>query len=108
MLSALFVRYRDVQPIWEVMLQISFYGSPILYPIEKIPEVGLQHLIMCNPLAVIVQQARYAIIDPEAPSAAEAIGGAQYLLIPFGILVAVCVLGYVIFDRSAPHIAEEL
>ena len=108
MLAALFVRYRDVQPIWDVALQIAFYGTPILYPIEKIPKESLQHLIMCNPLAVIVVQARHAIIDPTAPSAAEAIGGAQYLLIPLGILVLVCTLGYVIFDRSAPHIAEEL
>jgi ABC-2 type transport system permease protein len=108
MLSALFVRYRDVAPIWEVVLQMSFYGAPILYPIEKIPNVRLQHLIMCNPLAVIVQQARHAIVDPTAPSAAQAIGGAQYLLIPLGITVLVCVLGFVIFDRSAPHIAEEL
>jgi ABC-2 type transport system permease protein len=108
MLSALFVRYRDVAPIWEVVLQLSFYGAPILYPIEKIPKESLQHLIMCNPLAAIVEQARHAIIDPTAPSAAQAIGGAQYLLIPLGILVLVCVLGFVIFDRSAPHIAEEL
>ena len=108
MLSALFVRYRDVAPIWEVVLQMSFYGAPILYPIEKIPNERLQHLIMCNPLAVIVQQARHAIVDPTAPSAAQAIGGAPRLLIPFGITVLVCVLGYVIFDRSAPHIAEEL
>jgi ABC-2 type transport system permease protein len=108
MLAALFVRYRDVQPIWDVVLQVSFYGSPILYPIEKIPEQGLRTLIMCNPLAVIVQQARHAIVDPHAPSAAEAIGGAVWLLIPLAVLVAVCVLGFVIFDRSAPHIAEEL
>ena len=108
MLSALFVRYRDVQPIWDVALQISFYGSPILYPIETIPSERLQHVIMCNPLAVIVQQARHAIIDPGAPSAAAAIGGAPRLLIPLALLIAVCVLGYVIFDRSAPSIAEEL
>jgi ABC-2 type transport system permease protein len=108
MLSALFVRYRDVAPIWEVVLQMTFYGAPILYPIEKIPEESLQRLIMCNPIAVIVQQARHALIDPTAPSAAQAIGGAVWLLIPFGIVVLVCVLGFVIFDRSAPHIAEEL
>jgi ABC-2 type transport system permease protein len=108
LLSALFVRYRDVQPIWDVILQISFYGSPILYPIEKIPEEGLRRLIMCNPLAVIVQQARHAIIDPGAPSAAEAMGGAVWLLIPAAVLVGVCTLGYIVFDRSAPHIAEEL
>ena len=108
LLAALFVRYRDVRPIWDVILQISFYGSPILYPIEKIPEEGLRRLIMCNPLAVIVQQARHAIVDAGAPSAAEAMGGAVWLLIPLGVLIGVCVLGYVVFDRSAPHIAEEL
>jgi ABC-2 type transport system permease protein len=108
LLAALFVRYRDVRPIWDVVLQISFYGSPILYPIEKIPEAGLRRLIMCNPLAVIVQQARHAIIDPGAPSAAAAMGGAVWLLIPLAVLVAVCALGYFVFDRSAPHIAEEL
>ena len=107
-LSALFVRYRDVQPIWDVALPIAFYGTPILYPIETIPSVQLQHLLMCNPLAVIVQQARHALIDPDAMTAAQAIGGAERLLIPAAILVVVCVAGYRIFDRSARHIAEDL
>ena len=107
-ISALFVRYRDVEPIWDVSLQIAFYASPILYPIEVIPDERLQHVMMFSPLAVIVQQARHALIDPTAPSAAEAIGGAPRLLIPVGITIAVCVAGYVIFNRSAPHIAEEL
>jgi len=108
LLAALFVRYRDVRPIWDVILQMTFYGSPILYPIEKIPDESLQRLIMCSPLAVIVQQARHAIIDVNAPSAAEVMGGAVWLLIPLAILVGVCALGYIVFDRSAPHIAEEL
>ncbi len=107
-LSALFVRYRDVQPIWDVALPIAFYGTPILYPLEAIPNEKLQQVLMCNPLAAIVQQTRHALIDPTAASAAEAIGGAPRLLIPFGILVAVCVTGFLIFDRSAPHIAEDL
>jgi ABC-2 type transport system permease protein len=107
-ISALFVRFRDVEPIWEVVLQMAFYASPILYPIETIPNVKLQHLMMCNPLAVITQQARHALVDPHAHNAAEAIGGAPRLLIPLGVLVIVCVLGYWIFDRSAPSIAEEL
>ena len=107
-LSALFVRFRDIGPIWDVMLPLTFYGSPVLYPIEVIPQEGLRQVMMCNPLAVVLQQARHALIDPTAPSAAEAIGGAVYLLIPAAIVVAVCVLGYVVFDRSAPSIAEEL
>jgi ABC-2 type transport system permease protein len=107
-LSALFVRYRDVQPIWDVVTPIVFYATPILYPIEKIPSRHLQELVMCNPLAVIVVQARHALIDASAPSAADAIGGAARLLIPLAIVVGVCALGYRIFNRSAPHIAEDL
>jgi ABC-2 type transport system permease protein len=107
-LSALFVRYRDVQPIWDVVSQVVFYATPIIYPLEKIPSRHLQELVMCNPLAAIVVQTRHALIDPSAPSAAAAIGGAARLLIPLGILVLVCVLGYRIFNRSAPHIAEDL
>jgi ABC-2 type transport system permease protein len=105
--SALFVRYRDVQPIWDVALPISFYATPILYPIESVP-ASMQHFVMCNPLAVIVEQARHALIDPTAPSAAEAIGGAPRLLIPLGIVLAVCAFGYWTFNRSAPKIAEEM
>src|SRR3712207_4991451 len=29
LLSALFVRYRDVEPIWDVALQVMFYAAPI-------------------------------------------------------------------------------
>lgn len=105
--SALYVRYRDVQPIWDVALPVSFYGTPILYPIEQVPD-SVQPLLMCNPLAVIVQQARHALIDPTAMSAAEAIGGAPRLLIPLGIVVGVCAFGYWTFNRSAPKIAEEM
>ncbi len=34
LLSALYVRFRDVQPIWEVVSQILCYGSPILYTVQ--------------------------------------------------------------------------
>lgn len=108
LLSALFVRYRDIGPIWDVMTPAIFYGTPILYPLESIDNPTIERLIMCNPLAVIVQQARHALIDPGAPSAAEAIGGAPFLLIPLGILVGIVLLGFRVFDRSAPSIAERL
>jgi ABC-2 type transport system permease protein len=107
-LSALFVRYRDIQPIWDVALPVTFYGSPIIYPIETVSNDTVRHLLMCNPLAAIIQQARHALIDPHTMTAAEAIGGTWRLLIPAGIIVAACVIGYTIFERSAPHIAEEL
>ena len=63
---------------------------------------------MANPLAAILQQVRHAVIDPGAPSAAQAIGGAERLLIPALLVVAVLALGLWVFNREAPRIAEEL
>jgi len=110
LVAALYVPYRDVRPIWDVVLQALFYASPVLYPIEIVNRVGegLQRLIMFNPLAVVIQQFRHAVIDPTAPSAAEAIGGGAWLLVPFGVLVGLLVLGFVVFNRMAPVAAEEL
>ena len=108
LLSALYVRFRDVRPIWEVVLQMLFYGSPILYVIEIIPSETAGQALMCNPLAALLQQSRHWLIDPTAPSAAEAIGGAPRLLLPAAIVVAVCALGVWYFEREAPRIAEEL
>jgi ABC-2 type transport system permease protein len=107
-LSSLYVRYRDVRPIWDVVLQAIFYGSAIFYPIENIPSVTLRHLIVCNPLAATVVQARHAVIDQQAPSAAQAIGGGVRLLIPIGLTLLVAVFGLWLFNREAPRIAEEL
>ena len=37
-LSALYVRFRDLSYIWEVMLQAAFYATPIIYPLSMIPQ----------------------------------------------------------------------
>ncbi len=110
LLSVQYVRYRDVQPIWGVVVQALFYLTPILYPIEAIQQrsPGLSKLAMCNPLAAINQQFRHAVIDPTAPSAAQAIGGAPMLLIPLGVVAGVFAVGLWVFSRRAPGIAEEL
>lgn len=108
LLSALYVRLRDVAPIWEVIVQVLFYGTPIIYVIELVHVRWAQHLMMMNPLGSILQQVRHSVINPEAPSAAEAIGGASYLLIPATIVVGVFALGYWVFSREAPRIAEDL
>jgi ABC-2 type transport system permease protein len=108
LVSSLFVRYRDVKPITDVGLQALFYGTPIFYPVERI-EPTLRHLmLMLNPLAPIIQQARHAIVDPSAPTAAEAAGGTINLLVPAAIILGLFALGFYVFNKQAPRIAEEL
>lgn len=109
LLSALYVRFRDVQPIWEVVLQVAFYGSPILYVLDQLPSVQLQHLVIWfNPLATILVQSRHSLIDENAPNSWDAAGGFEYLLIPGAIVLGVFALGFWVFNREAPRIAEEL
>src|SRR5439155_22877138 len=109
--EAMFVRYRDSDPLWGVVLRVMFYGSPIFYPIELVFENGhgqLAHLLLVNPFGAVLQQARRAVFGSEHLSAAEAIGGWWHLLAPVGVAGAVVVFGALVFSRRAPRIAEEL
>jgi ABC-2 type transport system permease protein len=107
LLSALYVRYRDMQPIWEVALQMLFYASPVIYVAETLPD-SIQKEAMANPLAAVLTQMRHALVDPSAPTAGDVIGGDARLLIPLAIVVGVFALGVWVFMREAPRIAENL
>lgn len=111
LLSALYVRYRDVKPIWEVALQLLFYGSPIFYPIDLVierSELAAKLLLLLNPFAAILQQARHALVAPSHPSTADVLGSGWLVLVPVAIVVAAVALGYRVFSRSSPRIAEQL
>jgi ABC-2 type transport system permease protein len=107
LLSALYVRFRDVQPIWEVLLQLLFYGSPVIYVITTVPE-SFRQIAMFNPMAAILTQWRHAVIDQSAPTAGTAIGGIELLVVPVAIVVAIFALGLWVFMRETPRIAENL
>lgn len=118
-LSVGFVRYRDVQPIWEVVLQATFYAAgifivianpkePLYFSLFSHHDVNLSHILMANPFAAILEQARHAFISAEFPTASAAIGGGALILIPIGIVIAALVAGFLVFDRQAPYVAEQL
>jgi ABC-2 type transport system permease protein len=107
LLSSLYVRFRDVAIIWSVLVAVLFYGTPVLYPLEIVPDT-LHDVLMLNPLTPLFEQMRAWVIDPDAPGAVEAAGGVGWLLVPIAIYIAVCVLAVWVFNREAPRIAEEL
>jgi ABC-2 type transport system permease protein len=107
LLSVLYARYRDTGQVWAVALQILFYASPVLYVISRYPD-SVQSIMVANPLAAVFTEVRHVVIDPNAPSAAEAIGSPVGLLIPLGLVFGVCALGLWFFQREAPGIAERL
>lgn len=111
LLSALFVRYRDVEPIWDVALQILFYASPIFYTVQTIIDkagITAARVILADPFATALQQAKHALIDPSHVSAGQAFGSQAWLAVPVAIALATFVAGWIVFRRAAPRIAEEL
>ena len=111
MLSAGFVYFRDLQPIWEVVNQVLFYATPIIIPIHTIQEkvsATVLHVYMLNPLAVIFQQFRHAFVTHGTPSAGQLLGSREALAIPVGIILVIFVLGLWVFNRTAPKVAEDL
>jgi ABC-2 type transport system permease protein len=107
LVSALYVRYRDMEPIWEVTLQLLFYASPVLYVITFVPE-DFRKLAASNPIATILTQMRHALIDESAPTAPTVLGGWVELMIPIAIVAAIFAVGFWIFFRETPRIAENL
>jgi ABC-2 type transport system permease protein len=105
--SALYPRFRDTAIIWSVAATVLFYATPVLYPLEVVPET-LQDFLEINPLAPLFELARTWIIDPTAPGPVEVAGGFERLLPAIAIYIAICVLAVWTFSREAPRIAEQL
>jgi ABC-2 type transport system permease protein len=105
--SSLYPRFRDMSIIWTVLATVLFYGSPVLYPIEVVPDT-LRDFLLINPLTPLFELARVWVIDPGAAGPVEAAGGIDGLVAPIAIYAAVCVLAVWVFNREAPRIAEQL
>jgi ABC-2 type transport system permease protein len=111
LLSSLFVYLRDVEPIWEVLTQVIFYASPVIIPVTKVQEqlgYTLTRLYMLNPLAVVFQQFRHAFITHATPSVGALLGSMAAIAVPVAIVVGIFVLGFWVFNRLAPRVAEDL
>ena len=110
LLSALYVRYRDVEPIWDVVLQVTFYASLILVPYEAVRQKSetAASIMLANPLATVIQESRHLLIDPSYVDVQQGIGGGARLLVPLALLLGSFALGLWVFNREAPRIAEEL
>lgn len=115
-LSSMYVKFRDICHIWDVFMQMWFYVTPIIYPISMIANAGtpammtIAKVIMLNPLAQIIQDARYTLIG-KTDTVWSLIGSGPWSLlklIPVLSVIAIFVLGVVIFKRASKTFTEEL
>jgi lipopolysaccharide transport system permease protein len=98
--SVLFLRYRDLNQVWEVVLQAGFFIAPIIYPLEILPERFHFYLYVWPPTPVI-EFSRAVLVRGMSPTTT----GHLYLAGD----AAICLLvGILVFWRLSPRAAEYL
>lgn len=106
-LSAVFVRFRDINYIWEVIVQGAFYATPILYPLSLVPENAAKILLL-NPIAQIIQDVRYVLVTPETQTIAELYGSRTIRFVPLAMAAILVVVAAWYFRSRSKYFAEEV
>ncbi len=99
-LASLYVYYRDLNQIWDVLIQIGFFLSPIVYPLATVPPQYMQYY-MLNPITIIIQMYRDVLLYHSLPSLYDVA-----ISLSFGI--ALILIGSAVFGRLERRFAEEL
>jgi len=99
-LSAFYLKFRDLQHLWSVAIQIGFWLTPIIYPLSQIPEKYRQ-LLFINPMARIIEDSRNVLIYGGLPTL-------KHSLITFGMVFFFLILGWIVFNKRCDKFAEEL
>jgi ABC-2 type transport system permease protein len=106
-LSAAFVKFRDLSFIWEVFTQMFFYMTPILYPASKVVDKYVNgKFILLNPLAQIIQDLRYILVTPQTQTTWNILGWPLVLPVAFTGVIAIVSIWY--FRREAKYFAENV
>ena len=98
--SVLFLRYRDLNQVWDVVTQAGFFIAPIIYPLGILPERYHWLLYLWAPTPFI-QFSRSVLVAGQIPGPRAHVVLAAGTSIIFG-------MGVVLFRRFAPRAAEYL
>lgn len=98
--SSITVYVRDLQHLIGVALQLLFYATPIVYNANTIPE-NFKWILNLNPMTYVINAYRDIFYNQVAPDI-------KSLLIVAAIMMAICVIGYMIFNKLQKGFAEEL
>jgi ABC-type polysaccharide/polyol phosphate export permease len=98
--SVLFMQYRDLNQVWEVVSHAGFFVAPIIYPLDILPEHVHAYLYLWPPTPIILFS-RSVLVDGQTPS-----------LLAHGLLTAVALVilgvGALVYRLRAPRVPEHL
>ena len=109
LLGALYVRFRDIGQIWELVTQLLFFGSAIFFPIGIVPPWA-QKVAFLNPFLQIMQDTRHAVLGVSGPNdlSVTDVYGPAGRLIPFAIVLLIVVVSLAFFRRESRYFAERV
>jgi lipopolysaccharide transport system permease protein len=96
--SVVFLRYRDLNQFWDLILQVGFFAAPIVYPLGILPE-RIHFFLYCWPPTPVIQFSRSVLVEGELPTAR-----AHVLLL--GVTVVTLIAGALIFRRLSRRAPE--
>ncbi len=98
--SSITVYFRDLEHIIGIVLLAAFYGTPIVYKLEQLPE-NLRIIMQLNPMTHIINGYRAIFYNQEMPNI-------KILGILLAISVVITIIGYFIFKKLQKGFAEQL
>jgi ABC-type polysaccharide/polyol phosphate export permease len=97
--AALAVHFRDVKDLLHNLLNLFFFATPIIYPLEMVPIGVLRRVIQANPVTPLIEVYRDVVLLGRFPSPLTWAWAA-------GVAVVCWVVGAWIFSRLRETIAE--
>lgn len=91
--SALTTKYRDLKFLLQFGVQLLMYATPVIYPVEGLPEGTLRNLMFYNPLAHIVEAFKQVFLGEGYLTTAG-------LLYASGFTVVIVLMGVLIFNKT--------
>lgn len=109
-LSTIYVRLRDMNYIWEIIMQALFYASAIIYPLAMVMEKSdaIAKIMLLNPVAQAVQDIRHVLISTHNPTLFTLTGDVLLSMAPIALVIVVAVFGMWLFKKRSPYFAEEV
>ncbi|MDQ5913564.1 MAG: type transport system permease protein [Patescibacteria group bacterium] len=109
MLAALFVNFRDLSHIWEVLMQAAFYAVPIIYPLKLLIDNysgTLAKIVMLNPISQILQDMRFSMVTDTSLTTFSVVQK-PIAYTPYILTFVVLILGGMYFRAKSRYFAEQ-
>lgn len=98
--APLYVRFRDLAMIWQVIIRVFFYATPIIYPLQVMPEY-IQRVLLVNPVAFIIHFNKEALINNHFPDLWQ---GAVFII----LMILFFFISVFSYRKLIPKIAEDM